>query len=57
MSRIVQNVRIGTKLWIASALGILLIGWMIYGQVTGSATVRQAQDNGFQTLSFARAAA
>ncbi|HEY0327562.1 MAG TPA: methyl-accepting chemotaxis protein, partial [Rhodopseudomonas sp.] len=57
MLRIIQNVRIGTKLWIASALGILLIGCMIYGQVTGSAMVRQAQDNSVRVLSFARAAA
>ncbi|MBB5048718.1 methyl-accepting chemotaxis protein [Rhodopseudomonas rhenobacensis] len=56
MLRIFQNVRIGTKLWIASALGILLIGCMIYGQVTGSVTVRQAQDNVVRVLSFAGAA-
>ncbi|ABD88920.1 methyl-accepting chemotaxis protein [Rhodopseudomonas palustris] len=57
MLRFIQNVRIGTKLWIASALGILLIGCMIYGQVTGSARVRQAQDNSVRVLALEGAAA
>ncbi|MGM4916091.1 methyl-accepting chemotaxis protein [Tardiphaga sp. 813_E8_N1_3] len=38
----IQNLRIGTKLAVASALGIILVGLMIYMQITGSAEVRQS---------------
>ncbi|KZD25050.1 methyl-accepting chemotaxis protein [Tardiphaga robiniae] len=38
----IQNLRIGTKLAIASVLGIILVGLMIFMQSTGSAVVRQA---------------
>jgi methyl-accepting chemotaxis protein len=41
MTRIIQNLRIGTKLAITSALGILLVGSMIASQVYGNAGVRQ----------------
>lgn len=38
----IQNLRIGTKLAIASGLGIILVGLMIYMQTMGSAEVRQS---------------
>jgi methyl-accepting chemotaxis protein len=41
MTRIIQNLRIGTKLAITSALGILLVGSMIASQIYGNAGVRQ----------------
>ena len=42
MRRIIQNLRIGTKLAIASALGILLVALMIFSQIAGNAAVRKA---------------
>ena len=42
MMSIVQNLRIGTKLAITSALSILLVATMIYLQVSGGAEVRTA---------------
>src|SRR5712691_4558421 len=41
MGRINQNLRIGTKLAITSALGVLLVGSMIASQIYGNAGVRQ----------------
>jgi methyl-accepting chemotaxis protein len=41
MGRIIQNLRIGTKLAITSALGVLLVGSMIASQIYGNAGVRQ----------------
>jgi len=41
MGRIIQNLRIGTKLAITSALGVLLVGAMIASQIYGNAGVRQ----------------
>ena len=43
MLRIIQNLRIGTKLAITSALAILLVAGMIYLQMTGGAHVRRRQ--------------
>src|SRR5689334_15332220 len=40
--RIIQNLRIGTKLAITSTLAILMVAGMLYLQVTGGAHVRQA---------------
>ncbi len=40
MMRIIQNLRIGTKLAIASVLSILLVGAMIYSQLAGNSAVR-----------------
>ncbi|MEH2472249.1 methyl-accepting chemotaxis protein [Nitrobacteraceae bacterium AZCC 2161] len=54
---IVQNLRIGTKLAIASALGILLVGLMIYLQITGGADVRQANENLARSMTVALAGA
>src|SRR3981081_3496444 len=45
MISIVQNLRIGTKLAITSALSILLVATMIYLQVSGGAEVRKASDD------------
>jgi methyl-accepting chemotaxis protein len=42
MIGIVQNLRIGTKLGITSALGILLVGLMIFSQMSGNMTVQKA---------------
>ena len=44
MIRIIQNLRIGTKLAITSALSILLVGGMIYLQMTGGVHVREDGD-------------
>jgi methyl-accepting chemotaxis protein len=53
---IVQNLRIGTKLAITSALSMLLIAGMIVAQMTGNAAVRKANENGIAQQSIARAA-
>src|SRR5712675_3306720 len=44
MTGVIQNLRIGTKLAIASALSILLVAGMIYLQITGGANVREATE-------------
>jgi hypothetical protein len=41
MTKILTNLRIGTKLAITSVLSILLIGMMIFGQMSGNAAVRK----------------
>ena len=52
MARIIQNLRIGTKLAIASALGVLLVGLMIVSQISGNANVVKASQtaNNQQTI-------
>ena len=40
MISLIQNLRIGTKLAITSALAILMVAGMLYMQVTGGAHVR-----------------
>jgi methyl-accepting chemotaxis protein len=40
----VQNLRIGTKLGITSVLSILLVGGMIFAQMSGNAAVRQGSE-------------
>ena len=42
MISVIQNLRIGTKLAVTSALTILLVAGMIYLQITGGAQVREA---------------
>ena len=42
MISVIQNLRIGVKLAITSALSMLLVGIMIFVQMSGNATVRQA---------------
>jgi methyl-accepting chemotaxis protein len=44
MMRIIQNLRIGTKLAITSVLMFLTVGFMIYLQMIGGAEVRKAYD-------------
>jgi methyl-accepting chemotaxis protein len=44
MISIIQNLRIGTKLAVTSALTILLVAGMIYLQITGGMQVREASE-------------
>src|ERR1700704_1795666 len=44
MIGIIQNLRIGTKLAITSALSILLVSALIFVQMSGNAAVRQDAD-------------
>jgi methyl-accepting chemotaxis protein len=57
MMRFIQNLRIGTKLAIASALSILLVASMIYLQITGGADVRKADAVAVAQQSIAQNAA
>ena len=45
MRRIIQNLRIGTKLAITSALGVLLVGFMIGSQMYGNASVSHSRES------------
>jgi methyl-accepting chemotaxis protein len=54
MIRIIQNLRIGTKLAITSALSILLIAGMIFAQMTGNAAVRKANEDAIAQQTIAR---
>ena len=44
MIKFIQNLRIGTKLAITSALSILLVAGMIFAEMSGNAAVRQADE-------------
>jgi methyl-accepting chemotaxis protein len=44
MTRFIQNLRIGTKLAVTSLLSILLVGGLIFAQMTGNAAVRSANE-------------
>jgi methyl-accepting chemotaxis protein len=57
MIRIIQNLRIGTKLAITSAMSILLVASMIYLQMTGGADVRKADAAAVAQQSIAQNAA
>ena len=57
MTRIIQNLRIGTKLAVASALGILLVGAMIYSQMAGNTTVSKTSQTMIAQQTIARDAA
>ena len=57
MISMVQNLRIGTKLAITSALSILLVATMIYLQVSGGAEVRKAGDDSARQQAVAQNAA
>jgi len=52
MTRVIHDLRIGTKLAITCALSILLVGLMIFSQISGNATVNKAiqSANDEQTL-------
>jgi methyl-accepting chemotaxis protein len=54
MRRIIQNLRIGTKLAITSALGVLLVGFMIGSQMYGNAGVRQTYQGAIVQQAIAR---
>jgi len=54
MGRIIQDLRIGTKLAITSALGVLLVGSMIASQIYGNAGVRQAYQSAIVQQTIAR---
>lgn len=45
VTKIFSNLRIGTKLAITSALSILLIAMMIFGQMSGNAAVRKMNES------------
>ncbi|WP_295854302.1 methyl-accepting chemotaxis protein [Tardiphaga sp.] len=49
----IQNLRIGTKLGFASAIGILLLGLMIYLQINGSAEVALTNANAARSVAVA----
>ena len=55
--KIIQDLRIGTKLAITSALTILVVVAMIYLQMTGGAEVRKADDNAARQQAIAQSAA
>ena len=57
MMKLIENLRIGTKLAITSALSILLVAAMIYVQMTGGAEVRKANDNAGHQQTIAQDAA
>ena len=57
MTRIIQDLRIGTKLAITSALTILLVASMIYLQMTGGAAIGSASDNAARQQVIAQSAA
>jgi methyl-accepting chemotaxis protein len=52
--RIFTNLRIGTKLAIMSALSILLIAMMIFGQMSGNAAVRRMNESAVVQQTLAR---
>jgi methyl-accepting chemotaxis protein len=54
MIRIVQNLRIGIKLAIASALSIFLVGLMIFSQISGNAAVSKANEGANVQQTIAR---
>lgn len=54
MSSLVRNLRIGTKLAIASALGFLLVLAMIASQIVGNGNVRRSNQAALAQLELAR---
>ena len=57
MMRIIQDLRIGTKLAITSAMTIMVVAAMIYLQMSGGADVRTASDNASRQQAVAQNAA
>ena len=51
----IVNLRIGTKLAIASGIGILLVATMIASQITGNSGVKGANENALRTQNTALA--
>jgi hypothetical protein len=56
MSQFVNNLRIGTKLAITSALAVVLVGIMIYMQTAGANSVREGYDTAVRQLTVAELA-
>ncbi|MBR0749695.1 HAMP domain-containing protein [Bradyrhizobium japonicum] len=54
MLSLIQNLRIGTKLAVASALGILLVAAMIAGQIVGNGNVRHSNESALAQQVLAR---
>ncbi|MBR1166252.1 methyl-accepting chemotaxis protein [Bradyrhizobium liaoningense] len=54
MLSLVQNLRIGTKLAIASALGVLLVGAMIVSQMRGNASIRETSHSALEQQEIVR---
>ncbi|WP_128924173.1 methyl-accepting chemotaxis protein [Bradyrhizobium guangxiense] len=54
MLSLVQNLKIGTKLAIASALGVLLVGAMIASQMLGNVSVREITESAVAQQQIAR---
>ena len=54
MRRIIQNLRIGTKLAITSALGVLLVGFMIGSQMYGNASVNHSHQSAIVQQSISK---
>ena len=54
MTRIIQDLQIGTKLAVASTLSILLVGLMIFSQMSGNANVSKANQIAIQQQTIAR---
>jgi methyl-accepting chemotaxis protein len=54
MARLIWDLRIGTKLAIASVLSILLVGSMVFSQISGNANVGRANQNAFAQQTIAR---
>ncbi|MCP4620798.1 MAG: HAMP domain-containing protein [Bradyrhizobium sp.] len=57
MIRMIQDLRIGTKLAVTSALAILMMAGMLYLQVTGGAHVRETSADAARQATIAQAAA
>ncbi len=51
-----QNLRIGTKLGLASGLGVIMVGLMILNQLVGNGTVNGTHDSALREADIARAA-
>jgi methyl-accepting chemotaxis protein len=56
MIKAIQNLRIGAKLGIASALGVIFVALMIVNQLTANATVSQTNESALLQSNIARAA-
>ena len=56
MAQIIQDLRIGSKLAITSVLGMLLVGALIFAQMSGNSAVRQRTEASIQQSTLARLA-
>jgi methyl-accepting chemotaxis protein len=50
----ISDIRIGTKLIVMSAMGVLLVGGMVFGQMSGNSAVRASNDAAFNQQRLAR---